>query len=354
MPITQQQLLNGATYQFETFAKNDPVDNVGTDRPFLNWLMKNKQDSVFSNGIFNEKARLSYDSNYQNFTGDDELTFNTRDTVRKAPFQHYESFDGFALNETELADNGVIITTDDSQAEPTRQEASQIVDKLKEGWSVLKDGMQEKLDQELHLDGTANTKACPGLDLLVSTTPAVGTIAGIDAATVPLWRNWAQTAISTATPGNLIDRIEVARRYTVTYGKKGAPDAYFCGSAFLDALRRDARASQVHSLNIAVPNGGGVTIDPSTKEIRWDNVPVIWDPQFDALDAILGVIPIPWAKRCYGLNSKALKLRPFKGRWMIKRIPERVYNRHTHYYGMSADYGLTMNQRNAHFMLSIA
>lgn len=352
MPITQEQLLRGATYQFETFAEGDPVDNIGQDRPFLKWLMTGKKPSVFSNGIFNEKVRIAYDSNYQNFTGDDELTFNTRDTVRKAPYQHYECFDGFSLNETELADNGIIITTDDKDVEPTREEASMIVDKLKEGWTVLKEGKQEKLDQELHLDGTANAKACPGLDLLVSTTPNTGVIAGLDAAIVTPWRNFADMGISVATPGNLIDRMEIGWRYTITRGKKGSPDFIPVGSSFYDALRRDARA--VNDLNIMTPQRGGVVIDVSTKALYFNGVQVVWDPTFDALDDLLGPITYPWRKRGYFLNSRSIRLRPFKGRWMMKRIPERVYNRHTHYFGMSSDYGMTMDQRNANAVFSIA
>src|SRR6185312_13296451 len=59
---------------------------------------------------------------------------------------------------------------------------------------------------------------------------------------------------------------------------------------------------------------GGVTIDPSTKELRFKGVQVIWDPDFDRLDDVLGAITYPWKKRCYLLNSKAgAILRPFKG-----------------------------------------
>src|SRR5690606_40820722 len=95
--------------------------------------------------IFNEKVRFTNDSNYQNFSGDDQVTYNRKDTVRLAPYQHYEAHDGFSLNATELANNGIVIT-DDKSAVMTEAEKNQIVNKLDEGWTTLKDGFQENWD----------------------------------------------------------------------------------------------------------------------------------------------------------------------------------------------------------------
>lgn len=351
MPVTQAQLLSGAAYQFETYSTSDPVDQVNTDRPLLKFLLGHKEESVFGNGIYNEMVRVTNDSNYQNFTGDDQLTYKRKNTIRKAPFQHYEAFDGFALNETELADNGVILT-DDKNASMTDAEKIQIVNKLKEGWVSLKEGLHENFDIEMHLDGQQSTKAAPGIDLLVSTTPAVGTIGGIDAAGATYWRNNANLNIPTATAGNLVNEMEKTWRACMTYGGK-VPDYIVVGSAFYDAYRKDSLASVDRQLVIS--GRGGPQVDASVSGINFKGVPIVWDPSFDKLDTILGAITYPWTKRAYFLNSKVgPKLRPVRGRWMVKRIPERMYDRHTHYFGMSLDYGLTIKQRNANAVLSIA
>ncbi|UYK67814.1 phage major capsid protein [Xanthomonas sacchari] len=337
----------------QSYSTDDPIDQFTSARPFASWLISNKVDSVFGNGIFNEKVRTSNDSNYQNYTGDDQVTYNRKDTMRLAPYQHYEAHDGFTLNETELANNGIILT-DDRNAVMSDAERIQIINLLDENWTTLKDGFQENWDIEVHLDGSTNPKAVPGLDALVSTTPTVGVIGGIDASTSPYWRNFANMGISTSTAGNLIQQMEVLWRQTVTYGKMGAPDAIFVGSAFYDAFNLDAQ--KVMSRQITLNNGstGGVTFDPSTKALAFKGVPVVWDPTFDALDARLGPITYPWAKRGYFLNSKTIKLRPVKGRWMVKRTPPRVYDRYTHYFGQTADYGLTMKKRNSNAVFSIA
>lgn len=354
MPVTQAQLLAGASYQLESYASGDPIDQFTTDRPFAKWLIANREDSVFGNGIFNEKVRFTNDSNYQNYTGDDEVDYNRKDTVRLAPFQHYEAHDGFALNETELANNGVIIT-DDKNAVLADAEKIQIVNKLKEGWSTLKDGFQENWDVEMHLDGQQDAKAAPALDLLVSTTPTVGVIGGLDASLFPWWRNNINLSIpsgSTQTDyEGFFEELEQTHRACMTYGG-AAPDFIPCGGAFYDYFRRAARA--VHTIQINGSASGGVTIDPATQELRFHGVPVVWDPTFDKLDAIVGTIPQPWTKRCYFLNKKHYKMRPFKGRWMQQRKPERVYNRYTHFFATTSDYGVTTKKRNSLAVLSIA
>ncbi|MGH8172310.1 MAG: phage major capsid protein, partial [Rhodanobacteraceae bacterium] len=76
MPVTPAQLLAGANYQLQSYAKDDPVDQFSVDRPFAKWLIANKVDTVFGNGIYNEKIRVSNDSNYQNYSGDDQVTYN--------------------------------------------------------------------------------------------------------------------------------------------------------------------------------------------------------------------------------------------------------------------------------------
>ncbi|MES2533344.1 MAG: phage major capsid protein [Pseudomonadota bacterium] len=354
MPLTPQELQNAATYNFQQYADGEPVDQITHKLKVYDWFLSHKKPASFTGGVFNEKVRLSLDSNFQRIHGADQLEFNSRDTYRPAPYQHYEAFDGFYLVERELVDRGITITrnSDGKVSGATREEAQIIVDVMKENWTVLKDGLQQNLAYDMLRDGTHDTKAVPGLDLLVSTTPAVGTIGGLDASVITPWQNYANMGISTATPGNLVDAMEIATRATITKGKRGAPDAYFCGSLFLDALRRDARATQ--DLHVSVPGSGGVTLDPSTKAIHWGGVPVIWDPTFDALDDILGAITYPWKKRCYGLNSKAITMRPVRGRWMQKVIPEPVYNRFVHYYGMHTDYSITTDQRSSHFVISIA
>lgn len=348
MPVSTAQLLAGANYQLESYATGDPVDQFTTARPFSAWLIKNKMESVFGNGIFNEKVRVTNDSNYQNYTGDGQVDYNRRDTVRKAPFQYYSAHDGFSLNEHELADNGIILT-DDRNAVMTEAERIQIVNKLRENHQVLKEGFQQNFDLEMHRSGATSALACPGLDAIV-TVDGTGTVGGIDSGTSAYWANNFNTGISTASAGTLLAAMETEWRKCMTYGGM-VPDAIFCGAKFFDAYKKDVR--DTHSLQITTPARGGSSLDGGTSGVYFNGVEVVWDPVMDALQ-VADDPTIDWDKRCYFLQSKALKLRPFKGRWLVNRKPSRIYDRYTHFFALTSDYSLTTNKRNAMSVLSIA
>lgn len=354
MPITPAQLALGANYQLEAYSKEDPVDQYTQARPFMQWLISKKVVTIGGNEYFNEKLRKSNDSNYQNYYGDDQVSYNRRDPVRLAKFPWANFHDGFGLNEDELAANGIILT-DDASSVMTGAEEIQLVNLLKENQIALKEGVQTEFDLEMHMDGSQDPDAAVGLDALVSTTPAVGTVGGIDSslAANAYWRNNVNLGINSATTGLLEAEMEETWRACTRYGK-GMPDYIMVGAAFLDAYRRVAGLT----INRQLTNGGmargGVTMDISTTAVYFKGIELVWNPTFETLDEIQGVITYPWTKRCYFLNSKHLKLRPLQGHWMVNRKPPRVYDRYVHYWGMTSKYRLTTNKRNAHAVLSIA
>lgn len=362
MPITAAQLASGANKQLMSYADNDPIDNFTPDMPFSRWLIKNKKDVTYSNGIFNEKIRISNSSNYQNYSYDDPVSYNTKDTVRLAPYQHFEAHDGFGMTETDLANNGIVLT-DDRNAVSSKDERRMIVDALEENYETLKNGFQENWDQELHLNGTQNSKAVPGLDALVSTTPTVGIVGGLDPSVYTFWQNSVSLNINTGTSGNMTTAMELLWRKCITVGRR-RPDAIFMGGKAFDAYRNDAPLNVQRQvfLNRGGADGsikGGMIVDNGaagdgqSEGVYFKGIPVVWDPIFDLLQSIFAP-PIAWDKRFYFLNSKSFKLKPFKGRWMINRKPARVYDRYTHYWGLTSDYGATINQRNNMAVGSIA
>jgi hypothetical protein len=350
MPINATQLALGANYQLEAYAANDPVDQVNTTHPTMAWLVSHKQVTEAGNTYFNEKVRIGNDSNYQNYYGDDQVSYNRKDTVRLAKFPWANFHDGFGVNEDELAANGITLT-DDKDATLEKGEKSTLVNIMKENFETLKLGVQENFALEVLLDGTSNTKAIPGLDFLVSTTPSVGVVGGIDAATSTYWRNNASMAISLATPGNLTTKMEQMWRACMLYGGR-APNYIPVGQAFLDAYRAEFAATIVRQAQV----GGGPTqkMDVATVDLYFHGIQLTWDPDFERLDALLGAITYPWTKRAYFLNSEDMKLRPLKGHWMVNRKPPRMYDRYVYYFAITSKYRLTVRRRNSMAVLSIA
>lgn len=350
MPFNATQLAVGANYQLDVFAKNDPLDQVNTARPFLDFLIKNKQEAPGGNQFYVEQLYISNDSNYQNYFGSQQVTYNERDGVRQAKFAWYNFHDGFGFDEDRLAANGIILT-DDREAVASGAEKLQLTNLLQNAYRQLKEGIHEKLDEEFLRDGAYNANACPGLSHLVSTTPGTGTVGGLDAGTFTWWRNNANTAINTSTAGTLVEQMEITWRACTLYGGS-APDYIMASAAFIDAYRKDAKSEIDRQINVA--QRGGTGLDPSISGLFFKGVPIVWNPTLDVLDAKYGAPAVPFAKRCYFINSRHIKLRPVSGHWMTKRKPERMYDRYVHYWGMTSKYRLTTNKRNAHAVLSIA
>ncbi|MFC4727143.1 phage major capsid protein [Coralloluteibacterium thermophilus] len=352
MPFTQAEFERGARYQLEYHAKNDPFDQVNTDHPFLRDMIAKKKERIGGNEYVTENIRVSNDSNFQHYFGKDRVTFNEKDTIEQAKYPWYDFHDGFGLDEDRLAANGINITDDGETSVVSEAEKIQLVNLIEEQRTTLKLGAMEKLDESLHLDGTQDPKAAPGLSSIISLTPEVGVVGGIDAAENAFWRNIVNTGISTASAGNLVQEMERAWRAASLYGKRGTPDRIYVGSDFLDAYRKDALDTINRQLNI--PGRGGTAVDASTTGLFFKGVELIWDPTFDKLDELYGPFTVPWAKRAYFVNTKTVMLRPLKGHWMRERKPQRPIDQYAHFWAVTGKYSFTTNQRNANAVLSIA
>lgn len=346
MAFTSAQLASGAFMALETINRNDPIDQISTNKPLTAWLLKNKIDSNFTGGVYREPVYVAHDTNYQNYWGADQVTYNDRNPARLTRFAPYAAHDGFWVTEHDLMANGIILK-DDSESVASGAEKEQLVNLLKLKHQALKAGFQEEFDVEMHLDGSANPKAAPALAHIVSITPTTGTVGGIDSATATYWRNNVNLGIAAA---SLIAEMEETCRACTLYGGQ-APTKLLAGSAFIDAYR--TQAGSTINRQIIVNEKGGTGLDASISGLYFKGVPIEWDPTLDLLDQRLGVQTYPYSKRLYMLND-SYRLRPQKGRWMVNRKPERLPDRYVHYRGITADYAVTTNKRNGLAVLSVA
>lgn len=359
MPFNSEQLSYAGRHAIDYFLKNDPVDQINVERPLIKKLTSMKQEYAGALQYVVEQLRYSNDSNFQSYFGDQQVTYNRKRTLQQAKYEWGAFHDGFGLNEDELTQNGITMT-DDRNAVPSDAERMQLTNLMTENMETLKLGFQENFDYMLHRDGSQSATDIAGLDHLIQTDPtASSVVGGLNQSTFTWWRNYAETGISTATAGNLIQRMEVAWRACIRYGGQ-APDFILVGSKFLDAYRADAKATMSRDLNVGGSGGNrsGVTMDAGigngvSTGLYFKGVELVWDPVMDELET-LDSPTIAWDKRCYFINCKHLKLRPIKGHWMIPRKPPRVYDRYVHYWALTAKASLTTGKRRAHAVLSIS
>jgi hypothetical protein len=350
MPFTSEQLSYAAKVSLDFYIKNRPaVDQINVAHPLYKKLNAQKQN--WSGGLQNivEQLRFTNSSNFQSYFGPSEVTFNTKRTIEQAKFAWGNVFDGFQMDEDMLAQSGIKMTTDKS-ATASDSEMVVLTNVLEENNETLVKGFEEGLDLALHRTNAADANLPPGLDWLIQTNPAASNVVGtINQSTSTWWRNYASTAIAAV---NLIDQMEIAWRECTRYGGQ-TPDYIICGSTFLDTYRQQAGLTINRRLQSDGLQKGGVSLDASTTATYFKGVELVWDPVMDTLDA-LDSPAILWAKRCYFINTKTVKLRPVEGYWMVDRQPPMVYNRFVHYFGLTGKYAMTINKRRANAVLSVA
>ena len=347
MGFTTLQFQRGMDYTLSTFRRTDPIDQINTERHTLAWLLKNSETNDFGNGLYENSVFMDNGSNYQPYFGADQVTFNERDPVRWAKFAYYNAHEGFFFDEDRLQANN--ITIDDSGAEPpTKLQKSQLVNLLGQSWRAAKQGMQQGLAIDTLLSGAQNAKSVPGLDHIVSTTPSAGTVGQLTAS-ASWWQNNTNLGLAQAA---LIDGMDATWRDCIKYGGI-KPNFIPCGEAFYEDYKAACIAGIGREIVSEGNTRGGVTMDGSVTRLFFKGVELIWDPMFEQLDAIVGVIAQPWTKRAYFLNTTSIKFRKVKGCWMVNRKPERLPDRYVHYFGQTTKHSMTTDQRNSMAVLSI-
>jgi co-chaperonin GroES (HSP10) len=357
MPFNSEQLAYAGRAAIDFFLKNDPIDNVNTERPLFKKLVAGKQEYAGGKQYVVEQLRKSNDSNFQSFFGSSQVTYNRKRTLQQAKFAYGAFHDGFGLDEDEATANGIILT-DDRQATPSDGEIVQLTNLISENMETLKLGFQEGLDKQFHRDGTASPTDIAGIDAIISLDPVNTPIGGLDPAVDTYFVNNVDTGINGADADELIDAMEAQWRECIRIGGQ-APDFILAGSAFFDAYRKAAGETINRQVQLGGSSGnkGPANLDAGigteVNGVFFKGKPLIWDPVFDVLDDEDSPAT-EWAKRCYFINTKHLKLRPIKGHWMVARKPPRVYDRYVHYWATTARAALTTGKRIAHSVLAIA
>ncbi len=348
MPISNQDLQELAKVSLDEYLRNMPVDQIATERPLLKKLMEGRKTFLGAKQNVVENIRKTYGSNFNWAYGEDQVSFNKRNTTEQAAFPWRRAVDGLYIDYDRLFGAGIKVREGEKGAFKLEQnEKVQLLNLLDEQMESLREGFFQKLDLELHRDGTQDPDAIAGLDALISVAPNTGVIGGLDGASATYWRNHANTGIQTGTVGTLAQAMETGWRRCIKNG--GSPNFILAGGKFIDAYRKEivvtnnANAGDVKKLDVGV--GTGVNTG-----LYFKGVEIIWDPQFEELDA-LTTPTVQWEKRCYFLNTKHVKYRDDD---MDIVTPIRPHDVLAMYAMVNLRCALSTNRRNAHAALSIA
>lgn len=329
------------------FRKNEPVDQINVDRPLLDELLKKPKDLVGGKEFIVSQLFKDNGNNGQYWSGNGRVTYNTRSPDEQVKFRYTNFHDGFTLNEDELFRAGIKVNDDKGKSTSTPAEVVALANYMESRMKALKEGAKDFMHAALWLDGTQSADAVPGIDAFVSLTPATGTIGSLSAVTNTYWRNDARTGLA-STIAALTDAMEKAKRAIMR--TKGRVTHIFAGSDFIDALRNAVLAANVTSINY----GGGtqIGIDMATKQMKFDGIPIVWEPAFDTS---FGTAPATsFSKRCYMLDMRHICLSRDPDDFMKMRYPGRPVDQYVYFYAMTAKFGTEITGRNKQAVLALA
>lgn len=347
MALNAAEIQKIANVAIDYYRKNPPKDQVNVERPLLDILLARAKNIPGGQQYLVDNVYIKNDGNGQFWSGNSRVTYNTRNPNALVKYRWCNFHDGFTLNEDELKRAGIVVNDDKGKSTATSGEAVQLTNMLESQFKALDQGAMDFVHASLWLDGTQSVDAVPGIDNLVNSTPAVGTIGGIDASTNVYWRNYVQTGITT-TMAAMTNAMEAAKRSVMRTG--GRMTNIFVGGAFLDALRNAVMTS--NQTQITYVGGSKISIDLATNDLKFDGIKLQWVPDFDT--NFNGSAPtIPWTNRCYMLDLSSLYLNRDTADWMRMRYPGRPIDQYVYYFAITAKYGLAMNRRNSQAFLSI-
>ena len=348
MPISAGDLATVATLSIADYLRNRPVDQVGYNHPTLEKLMAKRKKL---NPGLNQKVqvRKGYGSNFAWSKGESARTFNKRDSVDQATYEWYTGVDGLYLPWDQLFAAGVYVDPDPAskgKLVPSANERAVVTNMISEQMEILELGFKEKLNLEIHRDGSSGSDALVGLDALISRTPAVGTVGGLDPATKTYWRNYFSGSVSKA---NLVLTMEVMWRACVTNG--GAPDYIVAGSTAVDmyktcgTLTQNVEGSQTKRLDFGT--GTGIRTG-----LYFKGVEIIWDPTYEALDTLEApAAAAQWVKRMYFINTDQLL---YEDDGMTVYSPMSPHNVRATYVAVDIRARLKAHRRNAHGLIIVS
>jgi len=354
MSFTQQEIQRAGLASLNDYMRNTPIDQIAVERPFLRKLYTMKKSFSGGKQYVVENLRYRYQSNFQFYRGDQQVSYNKRSTVKHAQFEWTSCHDGYSLSEDDFFQNGIVVA-DSKPKNASDAERLQLYNLFTENNEVLREGFEEAFDQALMRDGTQDDEAIAGLDHLipVATGATVGTI---DSSSDTWWESNRSLSVAQA---NLINTMEAQWRKCVRNG--GRPDFIMAGSNYIDDFRAAALASSggIQRYTVVNTTGQQVALDPSVGPVQgvetglhFQNVPIVWNPVFEDLDALESPTHA-WEDRCYMINCKHVRLRPAEGHDMVTRNPPRVYDRYTYYWGLTWKGAICTSRRNAHSLITL-
>jgi len=373
MAITLPTVANMISLAIDNHLKSPAFEQSIQDKPLLKILKKHQKTFGGGNDTLTIPVRGSNGTagaggsplTLQTYSSTDQVDYGNPNNTLRVRYNWHELHMGLGVTLTELKRGGIHIIDSTSGLEGNVSRASDrdayvltdiLEDKLSdfsEAWANQFNLDCWDLGATLRTSGlTSGATTFAGLGRMlykVDAAPAANAsvVGGLDPNTHAWWLNPRAIGIAaTATPavGSNVMAAAVQRivRQMRRYG--GKPRYALCGSAFLEALEAELRVNGNYT-----ETGFAKGADISVGAIKHSGIEFMYDPTLDAT-----ISTVVYCKFCYIIDPERVKLRPMEGEDMKRHSPARPENVYAAYAAVTWTGTMSMDQRNAHGVMSIA
>src|SRR4029077_11676574 len=147
-------------------------------------------------GDYGNTAAPGTNDKFVGYELSDTVNYYTPANLAQARWPWKEHHIGITLTHSELKTDGISVvdTNGEDTSEHSGRDDTVLVGLLEDALQDLSERYAVSLNELLWTNGTADPKALAGMAAIITDAPATGTVAGIDRALKPWWRNRAHTA----------------------------------------------------------------------------------------------------------------------------------------------------------------
>lgn len=335
--LTVDELANIANASLENYLDKGKVwsQNIQS-KPMLQAFQR--RAGRFSGG--NEYVSLAVKSgqgglNLAGYSGDDQLAFGNPTGIKRAKWAWKEHHIGMKVNFTELKVDGIDVVengSDQSTREMSGREMHALANIFDEKNADLKEDFDSGLEDLIHGDGSADSKALAGIASFILEDPDAGSTGGLSRVANSWWRNRALTTsgggvvtVSSSNGGALITALDKEIRQLSRYAGGSENLMWFAGSDFIEGYKRELRSNGYYSQTMSKDAGAP---DGSMKDPRHGGNAIVYDPWMDDNGK---------SKFCYviDMGRRGIRLLYMDGQRMKRHNPARPYDRMVMYTGIT-------------------
>lgn len=350
--FTAGQIQNITNAALDYFIRGDALDQSVQDKPLLDAMRKLQK--TFPGGKENISIPVKGGRGaergigFMGYEHDDTVSYSNPGRIKRVVFPWKEIHAGIQFTGTELKKDGISVvdsTTGAKVAEHSERELTALTNILDDKLDEMAKSWAENFNSMCWLDGSQDSKVCPGVQSMITNSPASGVTGGLDRAQFNWWRNRALTGANKITSSVANQTLSKTLRSEVRQLRRfgGKPNLILCGATVLDKLEAEVAEKGIYT-QAGFANNGKNDIGMASISMRGVG-DFMYDPTLDDLGLQDFV---------YFLDTKHISLRVMEGEDNKTHNPARPYNQYTYYRAMTWTGGMTIDQLNAQAVYQVA